>query len=262
MATSPDLRAAIHAEWIKLQSSRATRVTMLIAAAFAIGLGVLSTWSITNSWETMSAADRASFDAVGDSFAGFQLAQLCFAVVGVLAVSTEYASKMIETTVTAIPSRARILTAKTIVVALFTLLLGELLAFATFAVGQSVLSREGLAVSLYAPGVLRAVASVGLYLAVVALVGVGVGALLRHSAAAIAAMFGLIFLIWPVARALESWTYLPDRLLLANAADVLGQAHAPVEHALRMPSLGQAYLVLAGYVVAAFGLGLWRIRRT
>jgi ABC-type transport system involved in multi-copper enzyme maturation permease subunit len=262
MTRPPGLRAAVNAEWIKIRSSRATVVTMLLAGAFALGLGLLNTWSITSRWAAMTAAEKAAFDPAGDSFAGFQLAQLCFAVLGVLAVSTEYASKMIDTTFTATPHRMRVLAAKSLVVAAFALVLGELYAIATFAVGQLVLSRADLAVSPGAPGVFRAVTGVGLYLAVLAVVGVGLGALLRHSAGAIAAMFGLIFLIWPVARALEPRTYLPDRLLLANAADVIAQLHAPVEHVLRMPSLGQAYLVLAGYVVAATGLGLWRIRRS
>ena len=262
MTKKPSLRSAIHAEWIKTRASRATAITLLLAAAFALGLGLLNTWSVTTHWATMTIAERAAFDPVGDSYAGFELSQLCFAVIGVLAASSEYASKMIDVTFVAVPSRTRVLAAKTIVVAALTLALGELYSFGTYAIGQLVLSREGLAVGLGANGVLRAVASVGLYLAVVALVGVGLGALLRHSAAAIAAMFGLIFLVWPVARALESWSYIPDRLLLANAADIIGQAHAPADHALRIPSLGQAYLLLGAYVLVALGLGLWRIRRS
>jgi hypothetical protein len=140
------------------------------------------------------------------------------------------------------------------------LVLGEVFAFGTFLLGQAVLAAGRLDVSLSAPGVLRAVASAGLYLWVVAMVGYGVGALVRHTAGAIAVMFGIIFLAWPAARALESWSYLPDKLVLSNAADVLGQVHALAVKP-RLPSLSLAYVDLLLYLVVALGLGAWRTRR-
>jgi Flp pilus assembly protein TadG len=109
------------------------------------------------------------------------------------------------------------------------------------------LTHARLNVSLTDPGVLRAVSSAGLYLCVVALTGYGIGAFLRHSAGAIATMFGVIFLAWPIARALESWSYLPDKLVLSNAADVIAQVHAAAAKP-RLPTLGLA-------------LGAWRAAR-
>ncbi len=169
----------------------------------------------------MSAADQAGFDAVGDSFTGLVFAQLAFGVLGVLAISAEYGTGMIRTTLTAVPHRPTVFAAKALVVAAVTLTLGELFAFATFFLGQAMLTHARLNVSLGDPGVLRAVSSAGLYLCAVAMTGYGIGAFLRHSSGAIATMFGVIFLAWPIARALESWSYLPDRLVLSNAADVI-----------------------------------------
>jgi hypothetical protein len=65
----------------------------------------------------MSAADRAGFDAVGDSFTGLAFAQLAFGVLGVLAISAEYGTGMIRTTLTAVPRRPTVFAAKALVVA-------------------------------------------------------------------------------------------------------------------------------------------------
>jgi ABC-2 type transport system permease protein len=251
---------AVAAEWVKLRSLRSTYLTMLCAIGLGLALGILDTSSVAHHWATMSAADRAHFDPVGDSFTGLVFAQLAFGVLGVLTISTEYGTGMIRATLTATPRRGTVFTAKAVVLGAVTLALGELFAFTCFLAGQATLAGAGLDVGLTDPGVLRAVASAGLYLCVVALVGYGLGALLRHTAGAVAAMFAAIFLAWPVARALESWSYLPDRLLLSNAADVLAQTHVEAA-SLRLPSLGLAYLDLAGYVVVTFALGAWRTHR-
>jgi ABC-2 type transport system permease protein len=252
--------AVLRAEWLKVRSLRSTYFTMLCAIALGAGLGFLDTTSVAHHWSTMSAQDRAGFDPVGDSFTGLVFAQLAFGVFGVLAISTEYGTGMIRTTLAATPRRGILFTAKALVVGAVAVVLGEAFAFGMFLLGQATLATAHLDVRLTDPGVLRAVAGAGLYLGVVALIGYGVGAVLRHTAGAIAVMFGVIFLAWPVARALESWSYLPDKLVLSNAADVLGQVHALAVKP-RLPSLGLAYLDLVLYLVLALGLGAWRTSR-
>ena len=254
------MTAVLHAEWIKLRSLRSSYLAMLSAIVLGTGLGFLDTTSVAHHWATMSAQDRAGFDPVGDSFTGLVFAQLAFGVLGVLAISTEYGTGMIRTTLAATPRRGVVFTAKALVVGAVALVLGEAFAVGTFLLGQATLAAGHLDVRLTDPGVLRAVSGAGLYLGVVALVGYGAGAFLRHTAGAVAVMFGVIFLAWPVARALESWAYLPDKLVLSNAADVLGQVHALAVKP-RLPSLGLAYLDLLLYVVVALGLGAWRVSR-
>lgn len=251
---------ALAAEAIKFRSLSSTAVTLACAVALGIGLGITGTASVADDWATMSDADRAAFDAVGASFGGLQLAQLAFGVLGVLIVSTEYATGAIRTTMTAVPRRITGFAAKALLLTAVTLPLGELLAFAAYALGQHALG-PAHAVHIGEPGVLRAVASAGMYLWVVAMVGFGLGALVRHTPGAFAAMFAVIFLAWPAARAVEGWSYLPDRLVLANASDVLAQVHSHPVQALREPSLGVAYAVLAGYLAIALLLGLWRMTR-
>jgi hypothetical protein len=254
------LRRCATAEWIKLRTLSATYIALACAAVLGIGVGALDTHSVTAHWTTMSPQDRATLDAVGESFFGLQFGQLAFGVIGVLVMSGEYGTGMIRATLLATPRRGRVFFAKSAVLATTTLIAGEALAFITFAVGQRMLAPQHLGVGVNDAGVARAVASAGLYLAVVSIVGMGVGAVVRHAAGAIAVLFGLIFLSWPAARAVEGWSYLPDRLLLSNAADVLAQVHATAPKP-RLPSLGGAYLDLALYLVVALSVGFWRARR-
>ncbi|WP_432970742.1 ABC transporter permease [Dactylosporangium sp. CA-233914] len=260
MTTPLALRRAFHAEWIKLWSVLSTWLALATAAVLGVGLGLADTLSTTRSWDTLTAADRASFDAVGSAFAGLTFGQLAFGVLGVLVATGDNATGSIVPTLTAVPRRGVVYVAKGTVVAATTLVCGQLLAFGLFLLGQAVLADRHLDVGLTDPGVLRAVTGAGLCLAVIAMVGFGLGALTRHPAAAVAALIGVVFLAYGVARALEGWSYLPSRLLLSNAGDVVAQVHA-VAAKPRLPSLRLAYLDLAGYVAVALGLGAWRARR-
>jgi ABC-2 type transport system permease protein len=252
----------LHAEWIKLRSVRSTYVIIGLAIALGLGIGLLDVSSITHNWTTMAAADKANFDPVGDSFSGFQFGELAFGALGVLAISTEYGTGMIRATFAALPRRGTVFTAKALVLGAFALLVCEACAFVSFSLGQAVLSSKHLDVSLGDHNVLRAVTCAGLYMAVVTMVGFALGAIVRHTAGAMAAMFGLVFLAWPAARAVESFSYLPDRWLLVNAAEALATTHPPAgPHAVRIPSPATAALELAVYLVVFLGLGAWRVCR-
>lgn len=253
-------RGALRAEWIKLWSMRSTGLALCCAALLGVGLGLADTFGTVGSWDTMASSDRAAFDAVGSALSGFTFGQLAFGVLGVLAVSTEYGTGGIVATLTGTPRRGVVFVAKAVVLGGITLVAGQVLAFGTFLLGQAVLARRDLDVNLGGPGVLRAVASAGLYLFVIAMVGLGLGAFVRHSAGAIAALIGLVFLAYGAARAVESWSYLPSRLLLSNAGDVVAQVHA-VAAKPRLPSLGLAYADLAMYLALTLGLGAWRALR-
>jgi len=249
---------AVAAEWTKLRTVHSTYLMIGTAAVLTLAIGLSETGSVAAHWATTGPADRAGFDAVGVSLDGLTYAQLAFGVLGALVA--EYATGMIRTTFAAVPRRGVVFAAKAVVVGGVTLGCGEALAFGAFWSGQRQLAAAHLDVALGAPGVLRAVTSAGLYIGVVGLVGLGVGALVRHSAAGVATLFGIIFLSWPVARALEGWSYLPSRWQLSNAAFVVGQVHASAPRP-RLPSLGGAYLALALYVVLALVLGAWRTTR-
>ena len=252
-------RATLRSEWIKLRTVRSTYLTLAVAAVLGLGVGLLDVSSIAGHWDTMTTADKAAFDPVGESLSGFQFGELALAALGVLAAATEYTTGMIRTTLAATPRRGALYTAKVLTLALFTLAVSQIFAFGAFFLGQAVLSGKHLNVGLADHNVLRAVSTAGLYMAVVTMVGFGLGTIIRHTAGAMTATFALVFLTYPAARALESFSCFPDHLVLTNAADVLATTHGPTgPHAARVPSLGFAYFDLALYLVLFLCLGAWR----
>jgi ABC-2 type transport system permease protein len=253
-------RGALRAEWIKLRSVRSTYLSIGIAIALGLGIGLLDVASTVHNWASMTAADRAAFDPVGDSFSGFQFGDLALGALGVLAISTEYGTGLIRSTLAAVPSRRQVFATKTLVLGAFALIACEVCAFVSFFLGQVLLSGRGLDVGLGQHDVLRAVTFAGLYMTVVTMIGFGLGAVIRHTAGAMAAMVAIVFLAWPAARAVESFTSLPDRLLLVNAADALTATHPTIgAHTERIPSFGFACLDLVIYLSVFLGLAAWRI---
>jgi ABC-2 type transport system permease protein len=255
-------RRLVRAEWIKLRSLRSTYLIIGVAVALGLGVGLLELSSAVHNWSTLTLEDKRAFDPVGDSFSGFQFAELAFGALGVLAVTSEYATGTIVPTLVAAPRRGVLVSAKAFVVASVTLVICETCTFTAFSLGQLVLADRHLGVGLSDPHVLRAVISAGLYMTVVTMVGFGLGGLIRHTGGAVSVMVGLVFLAWPIARAFEGFSYLPDRWLLVNAADALVTISSPTgPNAARTPSLTMACVELVAYVVVFLGLGAWRIGR-
>ena len=241
-------RYVLASEWIKLRSVRSTGLTLLFAAVAAVGIGYLVTHADATHWATMTAAARAAFDPVSDSFSGLGLAQLAFGVIGVLAISSEYATGLIRTTFAAVPRRRAVLAAKAAIVGVVGLLAGELIAFATFFAGQWALSARHLDVTLAHPGALRGVLAAGFYLAVMAWVGLGLGALIRHTAGAITAMTGVVFLLPTIIHALPApWDVRIGRYTLDQAAQQMIAQHPHAGYF----SAGPSFLIVVAYAVAA-----------
>ena len=178
-------------EWIKLRTLRSTAWTAVILAAGLLGLAVLVLGHIH--WATMSAADRASFDPTEQGFAGLALGQLLMAVLGIVTITAEFSSGLIRATLAAAPRRPAVLAAKAAVVGLSGLVLGEVLAFIAFLAGEAALPGAAPHATLSQPGVLRAVLMAGAYLCLMGLIGLGTGAIIRHTAGAIAAVAGIVF---------------------------------------------------------------------
>jgi ABC-2 type transport system permease protein len=251
-------RDVVTCEWIKLRSVRSTYLVLLFAAAAAVGIGYLVTHVDATHWPAMSAAARATFDPVSDSFAGLGLAQLAFGALGVLAISSEYTTGLIRTTFATVPRRRSVIAAKAAVVGVVTLLAGELIAFATFFSGQWALSAQHLNVTLAHPGALRGVLAAGFYLAVTALVGLGLGAVIRHTAGAITAMVGVIFLLPTIIHALPApWDTRIGRYTLDGAAQQMIAQHPQVGYF----SAGLSFLIVAAYAAGAIAAAALMITR-
>jgi ABC-2 type transport system permease protein len=182
----------IRSEWTKLRTLPSSAWSLLAAAVLIVGIGALYS-GVRVTRPPRDPAAIASFDPTAVSLSGLQLAQLAIGVLGALLITGEYATGTIRTSFAAVPRRLPVLWGKAIGYALAVLALCVPAAFAAFLVGQSILSSEHLDTTLSQPGVARAVLGGALYLAAVGLLGLGLGALLRGTAAAVGALFGLLF---------------------------------------------------------------------
>jgi ABC-2 type transport system permease protein len=183
-------RDVLGSEWTKFCSVRSTFWTLLVAVLTPVGLSAVIAAALASS--PGQGPDQG--DALLPGLLSMEYAVLAVGVLGVLAFSTEYSTGLIRTTFAAVPRRRAVLGAKAAVIGAATLVVGEVVAFSSFAVVQAVLAGHHLSVSLSRPGVPSAVLADGLLLFVVAMMGVGLGAIVRHTAGGIAALVGLIFL--------------------------------------------------------------------
>lgn len=212
----------VRSEWTKLRSLRSTFYTLLAAVVFVIGLGVLFAAVTAAHWSEVGPGERARFDPTNTSLSGVFLAQLAIGVLGVLIVSGEYSTGMIRATLAAVPRRLPVLWAKAGVFAAVTFVLMLLSALAAFFAGQSLLSSKHIQAAFSAPGVARAVVGAALYLTIVGLLGIALGALLRNTAGAIATLFGLL-LVLPVLGAVlpSTWSRHVTPYLPSNAGQAV-----------------------------------------
>jgi ABC-type transport system involved in multi-copper enzyme maturation permease subunit len=248
-------RTVAQMEWQKLRTVRSTWFIVAIFAAALIGLALLVVSH--ENYAQMSAAGRASFDPTYDAFLGLVLGQLLFGVLGVLAITTEFSSGMIRATFAAAPSRPLVLAAKAAVLGAVTLAAGEISAFAAFFAGQAILKAPAPHATLGQPGVLRAVLMAGAYPALIALISLGIGAVIRHTAGAVCALVGVVFvlpLLFSLGSSLQATAqkFLPDTMRNSLIAV------KPVAHLL---SPGLTFGLLCVYAMAALAAGAWALTR-
>jgi ABC-2 type transport system permease protein len=246
----------VRAEWTKLRALRSTWWCALVAMVLIVGLGAAIAGS--GAPYKISAANSAAGGAT-ISLVGILFAQLVFGTLGVLAFSGEYGTGMIRATLAVVPSRLPVLWAKLIVLAGLIMPLSLLAAVAEFFTASALeSSRGGSAISLTDPGVLREVAGASLYLTVIAVIGLALGALLRRTAAGVSA-FAAMFLVVPLVAA-----YLPASIkgfapyLPSNAGGDIWGAGKLFGGQQLGPWAG--FAVLCGYAVVLTALAAWRLR--
>ena len=205
-------------EWTKLRSVRSTVVSLLATVAVVVGLGAAIATGTMARWDRLPAAEHAGFEPAGRSLAGLFLGQLVIGVLGVLVLSAEYSTGTIRATLSATPQRGRVLLVKTAVFAVVAFVVSLVTCIAAFLVAQSIYASHHVQTTLGAPGVWRVVIGGALYLTVVALLGIGLAAVLRHTAGAISTLFGLMLVLPILARFLPSdWAANVDKYLPSNA---------------------------------------------
>ena len=293
------LRGAIASEFTKIRSVRSTYWTLAALLVVSIGIGAAITGGTEASF-SHNPANKAGFDATQISLiAFFEIGQLIIAVIAALAITSEYSTGMIRTSLTAQPRRGTVYAAKAIVLTSLTLIVSLITSFIAFFVGQALLSSSGVSASLFhtvtipqnanvncpqgvgggggvPPGckvafsgtyvihpstVLLAIIGCALFVTLVAILAFGIGAIVRHTAGAIAIAIALLFIIPVLEQALPSnwrWDimrFLPDAANQVVSVTISGNANQHLWSA--WPQLG----VTALWAVALLAVGAYLFRK-
>ena len=245
--------AVLRSEWTKLRSVRSTIWSLLVTMGIIIGLGALFCAARVARADRLDPGELRNFDPTGFSLNGIFLAQLAIGVLGVLIITSEYATGQIGSTLAATPQRIVVLLAKLLVFIAVAFVVGLLACFVAFFAGQSILSQKFHEASLGDPGALRAVIGGAAYLAVLGALGIGLGTMVRRTAGAIASLVGLLLILPILTNFLPSpWNddigkYLPLRA--GNAVFHTGPIDATDL------SLWVGFAIFCAYAVASVVLG-------
>lgn len=189
------MRQALRAEWTKLRTVAGPGWLLVAAIVLTAVVGALAANAVS------CPGGGCEIDPAKSSLTGIYLGQAILAVVAVTAVSGEYSTGMIRLTLIAMPRRSQVLSAKAAVVGTATLITGAVAVLASVLAGKLLLDGHGIdpahgyeTLSLTNGPVLRAAAGSVLYLALIALLGLGVAAAIRDSAVSIGVVLGLLYL--------------------------------------------------------------------
>jgi len=204
-------------EWTKLHSLRSTRWSLFAAVLLTIGLPALFSAVVSSHWGHMSPQDRANRHPLDIALAGVNISQLAIAVLGVLVITGEYSTGMIRASLTAVPKRLPVLWAKIGVFAVVSFVLMLPSVVIAFFASQAILGRHHiLQISFTHAGVTRSVIGGAVYLMLLGIFALGIGAIVRNTAGAIATFVAIFFVIPPLLDVLPtSWNnaispYMPD----------------------------------------------------
>jgi len=256
--TGASLGHVVRSEWTKLTSLRSTWWTLITLVTVTIGVSTLLAWLQSSNLDKMKPSDIASLDVTSQSSAGLVFGQLAIAVLGVLVICGEYSTGGIRTTLTAVPNRMRVLFAKGLVFGALATVVGMITAFGAYFASMPFWAQHHMATNLAEPHVLRAVLGGGLYVLASGMFGFALGAILRHSAGAITAVVGLLFVAPPITQALPGgWGHAVLTHFTSNAGQQITTV-LPSDSQLT-PWMG--YLTFTLEWVVPLLIGAWLIRR-
>jgi hypothetical protein len=285
------LRGVIASEFTKLRSVRSTYWSIALLIVISVGIAA-AVAAGTSSDLHSNPGDKVGFDATQVSlFAFFELGQLVIAVLGALAITSEYSTGMIRTSLTAMPRRGVVYAGKLIALTSLTLVVSLVTSFLAFFVGQAILSSSGVSASLFgsvkvpagivqqAPSgqginehlgyvlvtphtVLSAIIGTALFVTLVALIAFAVGAIVRHTAGAITTVIGVMFVLPIIVQILpHTWRwdimrFLPDAAGRVISVTVPGGGGPE----LHLWSAWPQFAVTAIYTVVLLAIGGYLFR--
>jgi len=254
----------LRSELTKIRSVRSTYWSLIALVVITIGISALFAYGHAQNFSQMppfaQTHQKAQFiqQATETSLFGLILGQLVIAVLGALTITSEYSTGMIRTSLSVMPRRGVWFAAKAVVFGAIALVVGLVTSFASYFVGQAILSTQHINSSIGQPGVLRAVIGGGLFLGVCGLLSFGLGAVLRHTAGAITASIGLLFVLYILSGFLpNNWAVHIDKWIPFNAGGAIWENQSGT--AMFSPWTG--FAVFCAYAAIALGAGLILFRK-
>jgi len=257
----------VRSEWIKFRTVRSTLWTL--ASTLVVMVGIVALFCLMITAGGTGGGEHAAAGPPNGILAfsiAASMASLAVAVLGVLVISGEYSTGMIRSTLAAVPRRLPALWAKGVVLAVSILVVSGVAVGISLAVMQPWLSGRGMAPDLGSGETVRILAGTALYLTAIALLAFAIGALLRHSAGALATVLGLLTVI-PATFAQIPWR--PLQLISPFLPSTAGsKILMPAQNAAETQNavgavLGpwQGYAVLLGWVVVLMTAAAVLLRR-
>ncbi|WP_308283816.1 ABC transporter permease [Streptomyces buecherae] len=241
----------VRSEWAKLWSLRSTWSILAATLLVTAGLGAVVAG-------TYQSGDGDGVEPVELTLLGTQFGQILLAVLGVLVTAGEYASGMIRASLTAVPRRLPVLWAKAVVFGGVALAVMFATVFLTFPLAQVFLSGTDMAAGLGDPGVARALCGAAVGIALLGLLCLGLGALLRSVPAAIGAYIGAV-LVLPEVVGLLPYDVVDD--IVACLPSKAAQALMMVDRGPDMLAPGPALFALCCSVAATLAVAALFLRR-
>jgi ABC-2 type transport system permease protein len=237
-AAGAGMRDALRAEWTKLRTVSGPSWLLLAIVVLTVAVSTAAVAATS-----CPAGMQCPVDTTKLSLTGIQFGQAVVAILAVLAICNEYSTGMIATTLAAVPRRSAVLAAKATITVSLVLAAGALSALGSVLAGHLILPGHGFTaergfhlVSLGYGPTLRAAGGSVLYLALIALLSLGVAAIVRDSAVSIGAVLAILYL-FPIVLAfvgnaqwqhrLERWTPTPAGLAIQDTTGLHGLAISP-----------------------------------
>jgi ABC-2 type transport system permease protein len=257
------LPGALRSEFTKISSLRSTYWALAALVAASLGWTIVSCASEASKWAHLPAQARVGFDPAQLAVIGLPLlGQLVIVVVGALVVTSEYSTQAIRTSLIVVPRRGVLYAAKTGMLTVLATAVAFATSFVAFFTGQWLLASTHAAATLTQPNVLRSIAAAAVFVVLCGLFSIGLGTLLRSTAATLATAYGFLFLLPELIRALPSnWYHDTERWLPGGQfiAQITNTEPQPVSSHL-FSAWGEIG-VFAGYTVVMLIAGAVALHR-
>lgn len=242
-------------EWLKFRSVRSTMYNVIAIFVLSIGLGALIAVQIASHYSEENPARQLLFDPLAYAMIGVFFAQFVVGVLGSMFITSEYSTSSIRTTLAAVPKRGLLVAAKLAVMLITVFVMGEIIAFCSFFIGQSIFaSHAGVPhISISTPGALRGVFLTGLYLTFIGAMGFSFGLLLRKAAASIVSFVVVLLVLPGILQLAGSW----GASILRYMPSELGTGMMSINQASGTFSPWVCSGIFALYCIALNGFGTW-----